>query len=224
MKNVAIILGAGNSTRMKSDKSKMLLELDGKTVIERSVNAFSNINDVDEIIVVGRETDIDIFKNLINNNKVKFVVGGNTRQESVQNAVSTIDDCDLIIIHDGARPLVTEDTIVATINMAKSTKGAATGVFVKDTIKVIDENKTIVSTPNRSNLVAIQTPQIFDFKLYKMALKTANDNSLDFTDDCQLVENIGSKVSVVIGEYSNIKITTKDDIPMAESLLQKRGE
>lgn len=224
MFNVAVILGAGNGTRMGIDKSKLLLEIGGKTVIERTVETFENTPEVDEIIVVCRECDVEEFSNLLTDENVSFVIGGETRQESVSNAVEVIDDCDYIIIHDGARPLVTETEIVNTLDKAQNTKAAATGVKVKDTIKVVDDNLNIVDTPDRSKLVSIQTPQIFDFDTYKTALEKAKEEGKDYTDDCQLVENLGLKVSAVLGSYENIKITTKSDIALAENILRQRGE
>ena len=223
LSNVAIILGAGNGTRMNIDKSKLLLEINGKTVIERSVDAFLDIADVDEVIVTAREQDMDVFSQLITDERVSFVIGGDTRQQSVKNAVDTIDDAELIMIHDGARPLVSEEVISNTIRCAKENKAAATGVMVKDTIKVIDNDKNIVDTPERSTLVAIQTPQIFDFKLYKAALDKAQADGMDFTDDCRLVEYMGNTVKVVLGDYSNIKITTPDDVVIANQILEQRG-
>ena len=224
MYNVAVILGAGNGTRMGIDKSKMLLEIGGKTVIERSVAAFSDMPEIDEIIVVCRECDVDLFSQLITDEDVSFVIGGETRQQSVMNAVETFDECDYIIIHDGARPLVTQKAIINTLDKAQECRAAATGVTVKDTIKVVDDNLAIVDTPDRSRLISIQTPQIFDFGLYKEALKKAQADSKDYTDDCQLVENLGTKVYAVQGDYDNIKITTKSDIPLAENILKMRGE
>ncbi|MDE6385957.1 MAG: 2-C-methyl-D-erythritol 4-phosphate cytidylyltransferase [Eubacterium sp.] len=224
MYNVAVILGAGNGTRMGIDKSKMLLEIGGKTVIERSVAAFSDMPEIDEIIVVCRECDIELFSQLITDEDVSFVIGGETRQQSVMNAVDTIDECDYIIIHDGARPLVTQKAIINTLDKAQECRAAATGVTVKDTIKVVDDDLTIVDTPDRSRLISIQTPQIFDFSLYKEALRKAQADSKDYTDDCQLVENLGTKVCAVQGDYDNIKITTKSDIPLAENILKMRGE
>ena len=219
-----MILGAGNGTRMGIDKSKMLLEIGGKTVIERSVAAFSDMPEIDEIIVVCRECDVDLFSQLITDEDVSFVIGGETRQQSVMNAVETIDECDYIIIHDGARPLVTQKAIINTLDKAQECRAAATGVTVKDTIKVVDDNLAIVDTPDRSRLISIQTPQIFDCGLYKEALKKAQADSKDYTDDCQLVENLGTKVYAVQGDYDNIKITTKSDIPLAENILKMRGE
>lgn len=223
MSNVAIILGAGNGTRMGIDKSKLLLEINGKTVIQRSVETFLSIKDIDRVIVTVRKNDVELFSKILNDKRITFVIGGDTRQQSVKNAVDTIDSCELVIIHDGARPLVTKDTIISTIDNAKKYKAAATGVKVKDTIKVVDDNGYIVDTPNRDSLVAIQTPQIFDFELYKNAMAQAIKDKKDFTDDCKLVENYGEKVKVVIGEYTNIKITTPDDVVVAQQIL-KKGE
>lgn len=224
MSNVAVILGAGNSTRMKSEKSKLLLDISGKTVIERSVNAFLEVSDVDEVIVTVREQDLEEFAKLLNDDRVTFVIGGSTRQQSVKNAVETVEDADMIIIHDGARPLVRTEDIENVIIAAKAYNAAAVGVTVKDTIKVVDKDNMVVHTPDRSTLFAVQTPQVFDFELYKASLEKAEREHKDYTDDCQLVENNSAKVKMVVGDYSNIKITTPDDIPMAQAILEKRGE
>lgn len=208
---------------MKTKDSKLLLKINGKTVLERSVNTFLNISDVDEVIVVAREKDIPAFSDILTDERVSFVVGGDTRQQSVMNALDVIDDCELIIIHDGARPLIKSEDIVNTIRAAKENKAAAVGVFVKDTVKVVDKNGFVVSTPDRSTLFAVQTPQIFDFELYRNATQNAREKGLDFTDDCQLVESFNQKVKMVVGSYSNIKITTPDDIVLAENLLKNEA-
>lgn len=208
---------------MKTKDSKLLLKINGKTVLERSVNAFLNISDVDEVIVVAREKDIPAFSDILTDERVSFVVGGDTRQQSVMNALDVIDDCELIIIHDGARPLIKSEDIENTIRAAKENKAAAVGVFVKDTVKVVDKNGFVISTPDRSTLFAVQTPQIFDFELYINAAQNAREKGLDFTDDCQLVESFNKKVKTVVGSYSNIKITTPDDIVLAENLLKNEA-
>lgn len=208
---------------MKTKDSKLLLKINGKTVLERSVNAFLNISDVDEVIVVAREKDIPAFSDILIDERVSFVVGGDTRQQSVMNALDVIDDCELIIIHDGARPLIKSIDIENTIRAAKENKAAAVGVFVKDTVKVVDKNGFVVSTPDRSTLFAVQTPQIFDFELYRNAAQSAREKGFDFTDDCQLVESFNQKVKTVVGSYSNIKITTPDDIVLAENLLKNEA-
>ena len=223
MSNIAIILGAGNGTRMKSEKSKLLLEIGSKTVIERSVDAFLSVSDIDEIIVVARGRDVEIYSELLTDERISFVIGGETRQQSVKNAVETVDDAHLIIIHDGARPLIKCEDIEITIRAAEEFSAAAVGVYVKDTIKIVDKQGFVESTPDRSTLFAVQTPQIFDFDLYKSAMQKADEQGLDFTDDCQLVELCGGKVKMVEGSYSNIKITTPDDIALAENLLKNEG-
>lgn len=222
MYNIAVILGAGNGTRMGIDKSKLLLDISGKTVIERSVEAFLKLAEVDEIIVVCRECDVEELSRLLPDDEISFVIGGETRQQSVRNAVETIDECDYIIIHDGARPLVTENAILKTLDEAQISQAAATGVYVKDTIKVVDDDLNIVDTPERSRLISIQTPQIFDFSIYKKAMEKAEKDGVDFTDDCRLVENLGLNVKAVIGDYENIKITTKSDITLAKAIIDKR--
>lgn len=226
MRNIAVILGAGNGTRMKTEKSKLLLEINGITVIERTVVAFSQHDLIDEIIVVCREKDFNDFEKVLFGYELSYCFGGETRQQSVANAVDTMEDgeCGLIVIHDGARPLITQKEITDTINMAKEKGAAAVGVAVKDTIKVVDRDMKIVDTPDRSSLISIRTPQIFDFKVYKEALALAIQQKKDFTDDCQLVENYGKDVYVVSGDYGNIKITTPEDIPTAQSILSYRGE
>ena len=220
MSNTAIILAAGNGTRMKADKSKLLLEINNMTVIERTVKTFSTIDEIDNIIVVVRENDIPLFKDVLLKYNVNYCIGGNSRQESVSNAVKVIDACDLLIIHDGARPLVTANEIKATLKAAMKYGAAAVGVPVK----VIDKDNKIIDTPERSSLIAIQTPQIFKFDKYVSAMNLATEQGKDFTDDCKLFENMNESVYVVIGKYSNIKITTPEDIPTAVSILNSRGE
>lgn len=224
MNNVAIILGAGSGTRMKSEKSKLLLELCGKTVIERTVSAFSRLPEVNEIIVVCRECDLKSFEEVLSDYDISYCLGGETRQQSVMNALETIDECDYLLIHDGARPLITETEIRQTLKSAMQNGAAAVGVPVKDTIKVVDNNMQIVDTPDRSKLISIRTPQIFDFSLYIGAAGLAKRQGADFTDDCRLVENYGKPVFAVSGDYGNIKITTPEDIPTAESIIKMRGE
>ena len=219
MINVAVILGAGSGTRMKSEKSKMLLEIMGKTVIERSVAAFLEVSDVDEIIVVARESELPVYLEMFDDERITFVIGGDTRQQSVKNAVDTIDEADLIMIHDGARPFVKPSDIEKTIRAAKEYGAAALGVPVKDTIKVVDSDGFITDTPDRSTLMAAQTPQIFNFSAYRKALTVAEKDGMDFTDDCRLMEYSGQKVKLLTGDYSNIKITTPDDIAVAENII-----
>lgn len=222
MNNTAIILGAGSGTRMKCEKSKLLLELDGATVIERSVRAFFELPFINNIIVVCREEDREDFSLLLKPYGVTLCIGGSTRQRSVKNALKLIDNCDCVFIHDGARPLITAKEIEDTYNNTLKYGASAVGVPVKDTIKVVDGDGKILDTPDRSSLISIRTPQVFEFSKYKKALESAENKGLDFTDDCAVAESYGISVYVTPGEYDNIKITTPEDLPLALSIISRR--
>ena len=223
----AVIVSAGNSTRM-GGINKQFLEIKGVPVLIHTLQVFDKSDFIDEIVVVTRESDIEDVKALItshNISKVSSVVkGGETRQISVLNGVvSTSDNADYVAIHDGARPLVTSKVIDDTLEQAFLYGAAATGVRVKDTVKQVNDSNDIVATPDRSYLRFIQTPQIFDKSLYIDAVNTV-ENSKDFTDDCMLIEAYGKTVKFVDGDYENIKITTPEDVELAESYLKRRGE
>ncbi len=223
----AIIVSAGNSTRM-GGINKQFLEIGGMPVIACSIKAFQECNQIDEIIIVTRADDIEIVKNLVNEYnfaKVSAVVeGGSTRSGSVYNGIfACSSNADFVAIHDGARPLVTEKIICDTLQCAIEYGSATTGVKIKDTIKVVNETGEIVSTTDRDTLRAVQTPQIFSKDLYLNALENV-PNSKNFTDDCMLIEANGGKVFICDGDYENIKITTPEDIALAEIYLSKRGK
>ena len=222
----AVIVSAGNSTRM-GGINKQFLEINDIPVIAHTINAFDNLDVINEIVVVTRECDIDYVVSLIekyNFKKVSSVVpGGETRQLSVYNGViNTSDSADYVAIHDGARPLVSDKVIVNTLNNAFEYDAAATGVKVKDTVKVVDDNDNIVDTPDRSYMRFIQTPQIFKKSLYIDAVNSV-ENSKNFTDDCMLIEAYGEKVKFVDGDYENIKITTPEDVELAENFIKRKG-
>lgn len=223
----AVIVAAGSSTRMKSNISKQLIELCGVPVLVHTVTAFVNSDFVDEIIVVCPESEKEVFKerlSIFNPFPIKLVSGGATRQKSVFNGVSsTNESCDFVAIHDGARPLVTKECIGSVVRDGIEYSASTLAVQVKDTIKSVDGD-VVVSTPERDKLRIIQTPQVFDKALYKKAYDKAALSDSDFTDDCQLLESIGVTVHVTPGDYSNIKITTPEDIAVAEAFLKLRGE
>ncbi|MBE6804798.1 MAG: 2-C-methyl-D-erythritol 4-phosphate cytidylyltransferase [Ruminococcaceae bacterium] len=223
----AVIVSAGNSTRM-GGINKQFLELDGVPVIVNTITMFQRCNMIDEIIIVTRESKIDAVAKLVEKYdfyKVNNIVaGGETRQLSVYEGVtSTSNIADLVVIHDGARPLVTVKVIEETIKAAAEYGAAATGVKVKDTVKVVDDNDNIIDTPDRAYMRFIQTPQVFDKKLYLDAVASV-ENSKDFTDDCKLLEAYGKTVKFVDGDYENIKITTPEDIELAENYLKRRRD
>lgn len=222
-----IIAAAGNSTRYGTGKSKQFLILDNTPVLIKSIQAFEEIDDVKEIIVTARKQDFDIIEDFIAQygvRKVKHIVeGGATRQDSIYAAVEKVDEkAHLIAVHDGARPLIKREVIESVIHKADEVDAAACAVPVKDTIKIIDSSGKIVTTPEREALRAVQTPQIFRFSLYKEAIEKAVLDGKQYTDDCQLVESMGYPVYLVDGDYENIKITTPDDLLVAEKFLSER--
>lgn len=218
-----IIACAGNSTRMDG-VNKQLFELGGIPVAIRSMLAFDKIDKISEIIVSARECDIPEIEKLAKQYNVqKFkcaVEGGETRQQSVLKAFAVTDKATrYVAVHDGARPFVKAEHIRQCIKDASIFGGATLGVPVKDTLKVVDGG-LIVDTPNRNQLYITQTPQIFRKDVYVKGINFANDHDLDFTDDCQLVEAVGVKVNMTLSDYRNIKITTPEDLAIAEIFLR----
>lgn len=219
----AIIACAGSFTRMNG-VNKQLLELDGIPVAIRSMLAFEQLDEVTEIIVSVRENDIDEYKQLAEKygiTKLRAVVkGGETRQQSIFNAYKKVSkETRFVAVHDGARPLVSPDNIKQCIKDASIFGGAVLGVPVKDTIKYVDGG-LITDTLDRRKLYITQTPQIFRKDIYVKGINFANDHDLDFTDDCQLAESVGAKIAMTESSYSNIKITTPEDVALAELILK----
>ena len=176
-----------------------------------------------------REEDVEAFARLCQDYgaaKVRRVLpGGETRQQSVARGVAAADaGAAYLAIHDGARPLVRPAVIDGVIAAAMEWGGAAAGVPVKDTVKVADEAGFIVSTPDRRRLWNVQTPQVFEKETYLRALRQAQAEGLEFTDDCQLVERLGCPVRLWEADYANIKITTPEDVAFAEGILRQRKE
>ena len=218
----AVIVAAGSSRRM-GGINKLLLDLGGKTVLERTVGAFDKNDDIDEIIITARQEDVNEYNALLSKyKKVKnIVVGGETRQKSVANGIAACDEkSTLLAIHDGARPLVTQQIISSTVSAAKEYGAASCAVPVKDTIKIIDKNSFITDTPDRASLRAVHTPQCFDKRLYCVCVEKLGEKAKDMTDDCRLAELCGVKVKLTDSSYTNIKITTAEDIPFALSILK----
>jgi len=222
MRTSVVIVCAGNSTRM-GGVNKILLPLGKRRVIGVTMQAFEKCESVAEIVIVAREADIPEIKAEAEaagiTKLATCTTGGATRQESVINGIKKISrDTELVAIHDGARPLVKPEHIEKVIKDASVFGGATLGVPVKDTIKTVEDG-LITDTPPRKLLYITQTPQIFKRSLYFEGIDFALEHGLDFTDDCQLVEAIGGKVAMTVGDYTNIKITTPEDIRLAEVLL-----
>lgn len=223
----AVIVAAGNSTRMGGVNKQFLL-IDGVPVLIRTLLVFSQSDMIDEIIVAAREEDIPKMFAMIKEYKVlkvtDIVKGGKTRQESVFNAIRRSSPLsEYFAIHDGARPLVTEKIIEDTVREAFLTGAAATGVRVKDTVKVVNENGFITATPDRNYLWAVHTPQVFERRLYLSAIDNVLNSEM-FTDDCKLLEEYGAEVKMVEGSYENIKITTPEDTDIAQAILYRREQ
>lgn len=220
----AILVCAGNATRMLG-LNKILLPLGESNVAGTSMLAFERCQRIAEIIIVARTCDHEALRETAETcgiTKLKAIVeGGDTRQASVLKGLKAVSsETQLVAIHDGARPLVRPEQIEQVIRDAAVFGGATLGVPVKDTIKVVSDG-LIVDTPYRPSLYITQTPQIFKKTVYWKGVQFAVDHGLDFTDDCQLVEAIGCKVHMTVGDYTNIKITTPEDIEIAQILLRR---
>ena len=205
--------------------NKQFIKLEGKEIIAYTIEKFYNNSNIEDIVVVVKEDESEFFKKEIldkyNFKNVKIAYGGKERQDSVYNGLKLLDEkCDVVLIHDGARPFVSDKIIDKSIEEAKEHKAIVVGVPVKDTIKVIDNDKNIVDTPNRSVLWAVQTPQTFDYNILIDAYKDAFKNKFYGTDDAMLVERIGYKVKMLEGSYNNIKITTQEDLNIGSQILR----
>lgn len=218
----AVIVAAGTASRM-GGIDKVMAELDGEPMIARTVRTFQNCDAISEIVVVTRpDLIVPIMSLCAGFDKVKAVVaGGASRQESVKLGLNALSNrVQLVAVQDGARPLVSDAVIDRTVRAAHSYGAAAPAVPVKDTIKVA-QGGLVASTPERSQLRAVQTPQVFDFDLLRGALKKAEAENLTVTDDCSAVEQMGMSVKLVEGDERNIKITTPLDLKMAALLLEE---
>ncbi len=221
----AVITAAGKGTRMKSDINKQYIVLCGIPVLARTIAVFEACEQIDEIIVVINEEDIKYCKQEIidkyNFIKVKALVsGGAERQNSVYKGLCAVDKgCDIVLIHDGARPFVSSDNITDGIRGAISYGACGVGVRLKDTVKISSQQGFVESTPDRSTLWSIQTPQCFKYDIIIKAHEEAIQNNYIGTDDMVLVEKLGLPVKIIEGEYKNIKITTPEDLIIGESIL-----
>ncbi len=223
--NGVVIVAAGTGSRMNMGINKQFIKLEGKEIIAYTIEKFYNNSNIEDIVVVVKEDESEFFKKEIldkyNFRNIKIAYGGKERQDSVYNGLKLLDEkCDTVLIHDGARPFISDKIIDNCIEKAKEHKAIVVGVPVKDTIKVIDNDKNIVDTPNRSVLWAVQTPQTFDYNILIDAYKDAFKNGFYGTDDAMLVERVGYKVKVVEGSYNNIKITTQEDLNVGSQILR----
>ena len=218
----AVIVAAGNASRMKGI-DKVMAELEGEPMIIRTVRAFQHAPSICEIVIVTRPDLIAPITDLCKGfDKVTAVVsGGASRQESVNLGLASLSDkCKMCAIQDGARPLISQAVIDRTVRAAHTYAAAAPAIPVKDTIKVV-KGGIVDHTPDRSTLMAIQTPQVFDMDLLKGALHKAELENWAVTDDCSAVELMGMSVKIVEGDERNIKVTTPLDLVIAKLLLEE---
>jgi len=220
----AVIVAAGWSQRM-GGVDKMLALLGGKPVLAWAVDVFQQCKLIDRIVVVVSKQSLGRCQRLVAErgwSKVTDVcVGGRRRQDSVAAGLSRLSHCQWVIIHDGARPLVTEGLIEQGLKVAGETGAAIAVVPVTDTIKVAGDDRVVQQTLPRGNLWAVQTPQVFRFDIITEAYHQVK---AEVTDDASLVEQLDYKVKLYMGSYDNIKITTPDDLALAEILWQRRGK
>lgn len=220
-----IILCAGSGTRFDVQKNKVYQEINGRPLIAYSIEKFSEHPYIDEMIVVTKPEEEELCKTIVEDtsalSNVKIVYGGETRKDSVYNAL-IVASGEIVIIQDGARPLLTSKMISDCIEQMDYVKGVTIGVKSKDTIKITDSEGIIVSTTERKNTWMIQTPQCFDKALLEKGHQMKFDKEI--TDDCMILEEIGYPVKVIEGEYSNIKVTVKEDIELAEKFMNLKNE
>ncbi len=221
-KTAAIIVAAGRGERM-GGVDKVFAPLAGKPVLARAVDAFQQCPSVDRIVVVLAEHNLKRGRELVEKegwSKVSDVCpGGGERQQSVAAGLNRLKDCRWVVIHDGARPLVTVAIIESGLEAAKETGAAVAAVPVTDTIKLASEEDFILGTPPRQRLWAVQTPQVFRFDIITEGHRRAEGMA---TDDSSLVERLGGRVKLYMGSYDNIKITTANGLALAEVLLKRR--
>lgn len=232
MKTVAVVLAAGSGSRMNSDVKKQYMEIGGKPLIYYSLRTFEE-SIIDDIVLVVSKGDVDyVRKDIVEKygfQKVTAIVeGGLYRYHSVRRGLqAAATDCDYAFIHDGARPFVTDEIIMRALHAVKEHGACVVGMPVKDTIKLSDDKGFAVSTPDRAHTWLIQTPQVFSYKmildLYERLDREEGElmaKGVNITDDAMVVEYFtDKKIKLVEGAYTNIKITTPDDIPTAEAIL-----
>ncbi len=223
----AVIVAAGSSQRMGEDK--MLLKLGELPVLARTLRAFQASPLVDEIVVVTRLEKLqevaDLCKEYGAEKVSRVIAGGKTRTESALAGVSEVSKtAKLIAIHDGARPLVTQDLILRTVYAAAEYMAAAPAVACVDTLKAVDAEDRVIGTVDRESTVRIQTPQVFRSELIKGALTKAVEKGIALSDDCAAAEMMGVHAKTVLGDEDNLKITTPRDMLFAVEILKERGE
>ncbi|WP_036478233.1 2-C-methyl-D-erythritol 4-phosphate cytidylyltransferase [Myxosarcina sp. GI1] len=224
-----LIPAAGMGRRMGSDRNKLLLKLLDKPLLAWTLLAAEKCDRLTWMGIIGQPSDFPDFKDILaelNLSKpVELIIGGDTRQQSVDNGLAALPAAaEKVLIHDGARCLATPELFARCADVLQTCQGAIAAVPVKDTIKVVDSNKYIQDTPDRSNLWAAQTPQGFEVKLLKECHQRGKKSGWQVTDDAALFEKCQLPVKIVEGEETNLKVTTPEDLAIAESILRQRSK
>ncbi len=224
----AVIVAAGSSSRMGGE-DKQFLPIAGVPVLGRTLLAFEECDTISEIIVVTKPASIDRVRSLCKEQNITklaaVVAGGETRAQSVKNGVAAVsEDCSFVAIQDGARPLIRPEDITRCAHDAFRCGGAVLAVPVTDTIKYGKKNGFVEYTPSREKLFAVQTPQIFNIEIYRSAMERAFKELSDWTDDSRIFENDARKVFLTPGSRDNIKITSPEDVVVAEAFLKIRKQ
>ena len=226
-KIAALVLAAGKCSRMKSECPKQFIEICGKPVVAYSLLEFEKCSKIQEIVLVTGQDDIaycqkEIVERFGLRKVKKIVAGGTQRYWSVWNGLQEVSDSDYVLIHDGARPMITQQIIEDSIEEVVRTNACTVGVPVKDTIKIVDGNGMGIDTPDRNTLWQIQTPQSFRVELLIAAYnKMREEKCVNITDDTMIMEQFsGVKSKVIMGDYRNIKLTTPEDLFVAEKFLK----
>lgn len=223
----AIVVAAGSGSRMNAARNKQYLYLNGKPILVHTLKAFEKCDYIDEVVLVISAQDVSLCKKevLLPNRfrKITTIVpGGDTRQESMYNGLRKVNPkAEIVVTHDGARPLIHPGTLVQCVQETMVHGATIVAVPVKETIKVVDEDLEVVETPKRAHLWSVQTPQTFRRDLLVQAHERAREDQFTGTDDAMLVERLGHPVKIVKGHYENIKITTPEDLILAESIFQR---
>ncbi len=219
-KVTAVILAAGNSTRYGQNKNKNFEIINNKPILLYSIEMFAKNKYIDNINIAAKSDEFSIINKMIKNidtsKNIDLVIGGDSRKKSVYNCIKN-NNSDIIIIHDGARPAIKQEYINKCIEEMNIYNGATIGVKSKDTIKIVDENLNVISTTRRDNTWIIQTPQCFDRKILLNMYKKYYDYNV--TDECELLEKDNYKIKVIEGDYTNLKITTYEDLEILKKFL-----
>lgn len=222
----AVVTAAGSGSRMRLSTTKQFIKLGEMTVLERTIRKVLNSKYIDELIIVVKSDERDEIVNLIEELKpvieVKITLGGSSREESTLNGIKSISsNSSVVVMHDGARPFIKTEIIDEMIELNDKYSAQICAVPAVDTIKVIDNENKVESTPDRSRLYMVQTPQVFDYDIIKKAYELYEKNNVAVTDDSSLVELIGVDVHIYKGDYNNFKITTREDLNRAELLARE---